>query len=260
MGAEQQEGRAQRKLVVAQGLVDTLQSKLGGSFTTLCTLPGSALEGCQYSHPLKGLGGPLDRTSPVVVGGDYITTESGTGLVHTAPGHGVEDYQVGGVVARSQGLVLGVLRACGVRVAPSLWHAWEQGLFVGPCRPGPGDASPTNKRGLLDCPGQALLYSGAACVMSQRLALQRLSQPPPSGLSDLRGGQSRPCSTSRVQLDPTLMQQMLCRWGCGTACRSYPRWMMRACSPPRPGPSKDSLCWGAPTMLWPLRSRTLAAS
>ena len=62
--------------------------------TTLCTLPGSALEGCQYSHPLAGLGGPLDRTSPVVVGGDYITTESGTGLVHTAPGHGVEDYQV----------------------------------------------------------------------------------------------------------------------------------------------------------------------
>jgi len=31
----------------------------------------------------------------VVIGGDYITTDSGTGLVHTAPGHGVEDYQTG---------------------------------------------------------------------------------------------------------------------------------------------------------------------
>jgi len=30
-----------------------------------------------------------------VIGGDYVTTESGTGLVHTAPGHGQEDYLVG---------------------------------------------------------------------------------------------------------------------------------------------------------------------
>ena len=50
---------------------------------------GADLEGCQYRHPL------FDRVSPVVVGGAYITTESGTGLVHTAPGHGQEDYQAG---------------------------------------------------------------------------------------------------------------------------------------------------------------------
>jgi isoleucyl-tRNA synthetase len=36
-----------------------------------------------------------ERESPVVIGGDYITTESGTGLVHTAPGHGQEDYITG---------------------------------------------------------------------------------------------------------------------------------------------------------------------
>ena len=55
------------------------------------TLPccrGAELEGCTYRHPL------FDRVSPLVIGGDYITTESGTGLVHTAPGHGQEDYQV----------------------------------------------------------------------------------------------------------------------------------------------------------------------
>jgi hypothetical protein len=50
---------------------------------------GAELEGCTYRHPL------FDRVSPLVIGGDYITTESGTGLVHTAPGHGQEDYQVG---------------------------------------------------------------------------------------------------------------------------------------------------------------------
>ena len=37
----------------------------------------------------------IERTSPVVLGGDYITTESGTGLVHTAPGHGVDDFNTG---------------------------------------------------------------------------------------------------------------------------------------------------------------------
>ena len=36
-----------------------------------------------------------DRQSKVIAGGDYITTDSGTGLVHTAPGHGQEDYLTG---------------------------------------------------------------------------------------------------------------------------------------------------------------------
>jgi hypothetical protein len=56
----------------------------------LATFKGSCLEGCHYQHPL------YERVSPLVLGGDYITTDSGTGLVHTAPGHGQEDYQVGG--------------------------------------------------------------------------------------------------------------------------------------------------------------------
>ena len=45
--------------------------------------------GTKYGHPLN------ERTPPVIAGGDYITTESGTGLVHTAPGHGQEDYLTG---------------------------------------------------------------------------------------------------------------------------------------------------------------------
>lgn len=45
--------------------------------------------GSRYIHPIDS------RECPVVIGGDYITTESGTGLVHTAPGHGQEDYVTG---------------------------------------------------------------------------------------------------------------------------------------------------------------------
>ena len=45
--------------------------------------------GYRYIHPID------KRECPVVIGGDYITTESGTGLVHTAPGHGQEDYITG---------------------------------------------------------------------------------------------------------------------------------------------------------------------
>lgn len=81
-----------RRIVIAQDLIATIAAKLKTEFdvlTVLTTVPGSALEGCTYQHPL------CDRISPVVIGGDYITTEAGTGLVHTAPGHGQEDYAVG---------------------------------------------------------------------------------------------------------------------------------------------------------------------
>jgi isoleucyl-tRNA synthetase len=83
------------KFVVAKGLIGSLTSKVGldaangEGFKLLGELKGSDLVGTSYQHPL------YDRVSQVVIGGDYITTESGTGLVHTAPGHGQEDYQTG---------------------------------------------------------------------------------------------------------------------------------------------------------------------
>ncbi|OIO59232.1 MAG: isoleucine--tRNA ligase [Verrucomicrobia bacterium CG_4_10_14_3_um_filter_43_23] len=46
---------------------------------------GKDLEGLITAHPF------IDRESPVITA-DYVTTESGTGCVHTAPGHGLEDY------------------------------------------------------------------------------------------------------------------------------------------------------------------------
>ncbi|MGF1479430.1 MAG: isoleucine--tRNA ligase [Cyanophyceae cyanobacterium] len=76
-------------LIVAAELRERLAQTLGVTLTQKLTVLGKDLEGCTYRHPL------FDRESPVVIGGDYITTESGTGLVHTAPGHGQEDYLVG---------------------------------------------------------------------------------------------------------------------------------------------------------------------
>ena len=52
------------------------------------TFLGSNLEGVTYKHPL------YDRISPVILG-DHVTTEDGTGLVHTAPGHGEDDFIIG---------------------------------------------------------------------------------------------------------------------------------------------------------------------
>ena len=106
---------APRYLVVAAALVEHLSESLERPLEPLVTLKGSELVGLHYRHPL------LDRTSPVVVGGDYITTESGTGLVHTAPGHGVEDFHTG----REHGL--GVL--CPVDEGGTLTD--EAGPFAG---------------------------------------------------------------------------------------------------------------------------------
>ena len=76
-------------LLVAAELRDNLETSLGLQLTPQLTVKGAELEGIVYRHPL------LERTSPVVIGGDYITTEAGTGLVHTAPGHGVDDFNTG---------------------------------------------------------------------------------------------------------------------------------------------------------------------
>ena len=51
---------------------------MGIQLDVLGTFCGSNLENCNYIHPLE------NRECPIVLGGDYIMTESGTGLVHTA--------------------------------------------------------------------------------------------------------------------------------------------------------------------------------
>ena len=77
-------------LVVATKLVEPVM-KLAGiqDYTTVRTFRGSELEGLRYRHVLFP-----DRVCPIILG-EHVTLEAGTGCVHTAPGHGQEDYVVG---------------------------------------------------------------------------------------------------------------------------------------------------------------------
>ncbi|KFM24269.1 Isoleucine-tRNA ligase [Auxenochlorella protothecoides] len=87
---------ARRRLVVATALREAVLARLGGgedcdvgaTWSTLCTLPGTALLGSRYEGPLTGDDGPR----PVLDGSSFVTADSGTGLVHLAPGHGHEDF------------------------------------------------------------------------------------------------------------------------------------------------------------------------
>jgi isoleucyl-tRNA synthetase len=63
-------------------------SELRDPSRILATLEGKQLEGLRYRHPF------MERDSPVILGA-HVTLEAGTGLVHTAPGHGQEDYEIG---------------------------------------------------------------------------------------------------------------------------------------------------------------------
>src|SRR5881628_435152 len=77
----------ERTLVVAAALVPALERLLGAA-RVLARFRGAELEGGRCRHPW------IDRIVPLVLA-DYVTLESGTGLVHTAPGHGQEDYETG---------------------------------------------------------------------------------------------------------------------------------------------------------------------
>jgi len=76
-------------VIVAAPLAGQVGAVVGRGFDTrLATLPGSDLEGLHFRHPL------YDRDSVGVLA-DYVTLEQGTGAVHTAPGHGADDYLTG---------------------------------------------------------------------------------------------------------------------------------------------------------------------
>ena len=76
------------KLVFLQELASTLVSELGLTKCDLIkTIKGSELEGIVLKHPF------YDRDSLMILG-DYVTADSGTGLVHIAPGHGMDDFLV----------------------------------------------------------------------------------------------------------------------------------------------------------------------
>ncbi len=75
-------------LVIALSLKESFEKETGLSLTLISKILGSDLELSKARHPF------IDRDSIVILG-DHVTAEAGTGCVHTAPGHGVDDYKVG---------------------------------------------------------------------------------------------------------------------------------------------------------------------
>lgn len=83
-----------KKYVVAKDLLETVTNAIGWeNVAVVKELKGSDLEGMVAKHPF------YDRESKVLAG-DHVTLEAGTGLVHTAPGHGEDDY----IVCRKYGI------------------------------------------------------------------------------------------------------------------------------------------------------------
>ena len=74
------------RLVLAADMVNDVVARYGfENPTVIGTTTGATLEGLVFKHPL------YDRDS-LMITGDYVTTETGTGVVHTAPDHGVDDF------------------------------------------------------------------------------------------------------------------------------------------------------------------------
>jgi isoleucyl-tRNA synthetase len=76
-------------VIVAEALAERVSKETGRSFgAPVARFPGSVMEGIAFRHPL------YERDSLGVIA-DYVTLEQGTGAVHTAPGHGSDDFHTG---------------------------------------------------------------------------------------------------------------------------------------------------------------------
>lgn len=77
-----------QRLLVAEALLDAVLAKANvEDYQVLACVKGEQLEGLKLQHPF------YDRQVPVLLG-DHVTTEAGTGCVHTAPDHGMDDFVV----------------------------------------------------------------------------------------------------------------------------------------------------------------------
>ena len=83
----------ERLLVLAEALVESCLERFGLKGETLATAQGSRLENLNFRHPL------YNRLSPVYLA-DYVETDAGTGVVHSAPAYGVDDF----VTCRAYGM------------------------------------------------------------------------------------------------------------------------------------------------------------
>lgn len=83
-----------RKCLIAEALVESFAKRLGAESSQIEVSwrgKGSDLAGTVARHPMHALGGFFAKARPLLEG-DFVTTESGTGLVHMAPDHGEDDF------------------------------------------------------------------------------------------------------------------------------------------------------------------------
>ncbi|MBU4322168.1 MAG: class I tRNA ligase family protein, partial [Gammaproteobacteria bacterium] len=78
-------------LVLAETLVETCLERFGLQGNVLATTKGDQLGGLNFRHPLYDVDAGYQRLSPVYVA-DYVSDSDGTGIVHSAPAYGVDDF------------------------------------------------------------------------------------------------------------------------------------------------------------------------
>lgn len=84
--------------ILAKERVQSVEEQTGTKLEVIESFPGTKLEGLKYTPPLGQLvpiQATLQNAHRIVLSKDHVTLEEGTGCVHTAPGHGEEDYEVG---------------------------------------------------------------------------------------------------------------------------------------------------------------------
>ncbi len=78
-------------LIVAESLVQDCMARWGLQGTVLAVVPGARLDGLEFQHPLYDVHADYRRLSPVYLA-DYATASDGTGIVHSAPAYGLDDF------------------------------------------------------------------------------------------------------------------------------------------------------------------------
>jgi isoleucyl-tRNA synthetase len=78
-------------LILANDLVESCLQRFGLTGKVIATTKGEALSLIAFHHPLATADQGYDRLSPIYLG-DYVTADSGTGIVHSAPAYGIEDF------------------------------------------------------------------------------------------------------------------------------------------------------------------------
>jgi isoleucyl-tRNA synthetase len=81
------------KLIFADALAEQCASQAKVEFKRLRDVTGEELSAISLSHPLAGLADGYNFTVPLL-DGDHVTDDAGTGFVHTAPGHGRDDFEI----------------------------------------------------------------------------------------------------------------------------------------------------------------------